>query len=132
MMNSKPDIGIIYEKQDKKYLKFIECKYISREGSMNLLDINCDNNNKKDLTFHYILRQTHIQYYIAVFVCKELIGNNRIEADIPLLLKFTNKNKSKNNNEGNLGDYYFPFQVEEKEIPFSELVTECFTNNLFD
>ena len=136
MMNSKPDIGIIYEIQRKKYLKFIECKYISREGSTNLLDINCDNKNKKDLKFPYILRQTHIQYYIADFVCKELIGNNRIEADIPLLLKFINKSKENDSKEDNFGDYYFKFDsndsIKTEYIILTKLVPNCFKNKLFD
>ena len=31
MMNAKPDIAVIYEENNKKYLSFIECKYKSNE-----------------------------------------------------------------------------------------------------
>lgn len=35
MMNSKPDIGILYEKNNVCYMKFIECKYLSSQGKQN-------------------------------------------------------------------------------------------------
>lgn len=35
MMNSKPDIGILYEQGDCNYMRFLECKYLSKQGKQN-------------------------------------------------------------------------------------------------
>lgn len=54
MMNSKPDIAVIYKDDGKVYLQFLECKFESKE--------------KK---FDYNITQTQIQTLIAKFICKE-------------------------------------------------------------
>ena len=53
MMNSKPDIAVIFEQGGTKYLHFLECKFDSSESP---------NGDKK---------QTEIQGEIAQFLCKE-------------------------------------------------------------
>jgi len=60
MMNSKPDLAVIYYNSDnimKKYLLFFECKFESPED-------NKDGDNGEKLP------QTKIQGYIADFLCK--------------------------------------------------------------
>lgn len=52
MMNSKPDIAVIYEEDRQKYLHFIECKFESGED--------------KDKAGN---KQTVIQWHIAEFLC---------------------------------------------------------------
>lgn len=55
MMNSKPDIAIYYERNHSKYLRFIECKYLSDE--------RCYNG----------VTQTKIQSQICRFLCEEIL-----------------------------------------------------------
>jgi hypothetical protein len=55
MMNSKPDIAVIYELDETFYLLFLECKFESPEDKRPL-------GNKK-------IGQTQIQYNIAKFIC---------------------------------------------------------------
>ena len=141
MMNSKPDIGIIYEKNGNKYLKFIECKYVSKESPVHLLNIKCDNKDKSFRKKSYILRQTQVQYYIADFICRKLIGESKLKADMPLLLNFILSNKKKRINKKEkrnniidkaLGSYYFDFKIETASIKISDLLPNCFEQKLFD
>lgn len=60
MMNSKPDIAVIYKDFDRKqYLLFLECKFESDEGS----------DGKK---------QRKIQYLIADFLCDKYLTNLKV------------------------------------------------------
>lgn len=63
MMNSKPDIAVIYEDNGKHYLLFLECKFESRES-----------------TSPRGASQTDIQWHIADFLCKSgYFGNVKIK-----------------------------------------------------
>ena len=126
MMNSKPDIGIVYSNGEKKYLKFVECKYESKEDPVHLLSIKCNNKEKDKREKPYILRQTHVQYLITDFICKELIGDDFIKAAKPLLLKFNRKGKRENKQSKGYGKYYFDFDIRNESIKLSELIPNCF------
>lgn len=76
MMNSKPDIAIYYEYNGKEYLKFLECKYLSRET------------NQEGVS------QVVIQSQICDFLC-EWMG---IESMGSQLVQFKEKNKEKKEN----------------------------------
>ncbi len=58
MMNSKPDIAVIYQKNGQRYLLFIECKFESSEGRYDSLS------------------QREVQYHIADFLCGYLNERN--------------------------------------------------------
>ncbi len=58
MMNSKPDIAVIYKKNGQRYLLFIECKFESSEGRYDSLS------------------QSEAQYHIAEFICGYLNERN--------------------------------------------------------
>lgn len=58
MMNSKPDIAVIYKKGSQRYLLFIECKFESSESKYNSLS------------------QSAVQYHIAEFLCRYLNERN--------------------------------------------------------
>ena len=63
MMNSKPDIAVIYENKGTHYLLFLECKFESTES-----------------TSPSGTSQTDIQWHIADFLCKSgFFGNVTIE-----------------------------------------------------
>ena len=53
MMEAKPDIAVLYEKNNKEYLLFLECKFESYESSY----------SEKE-------KQSRIQWKIADFLCK--------------------------------------------------------------
>ena len=83
MMNSKPDLAVIYYNSDnikKKYLLFFECKFESPES-------NKDGDNGEKLP------QTKIQGYIADFLCKYYFKDTD-NISISSVMK-TNKNQSK-------------------------------------
>lgn len=64
MMNSKPDIAVIYESKGKRYLLFLECKFESTESKS-----------------RSGVLQTDIQWQIADFLCQSgYFGNIKIEA----------------------------------------------------
>ena len=90
MMNSKPDIGLIYfDSVGKKHLKFLECKYLSPEGAVQLID---DKNNDKDNkteyeNIQYVLPQTVIQFYITSFICNDILEKS-ITPDYPTIVNF--------------------------------------------
>ena len=143
MMNSKPDIGIIFEKQDKKYLKFIECKYLSPEGYVKLIEIKVYQNMKKDnlfKDFSFIIPQTVIQYFIADFICNKILKGSGISPDSPSIVKFGELDndddivKEYNNNESY---FYRPDNIKiiESKIDIKDLVPVCllkldiFSNN---
>lgn len=58
MMEAKPDIAVLYEKDDKQYLLFLECKFEYGESSYS----NKDKSNRK--------KQSEIQWMIADFLCR--------------------------------------------------------------
>lgn len=79
MMNSKPDIAVIYEQNEQKYLQFIECKFESSEGS--------DKGGNK---------QRKIQWMIADFLrrnnyLKELKISDNMASGRSCLVQFTRK-----------------------------------------
>lgn len=76
MMNSKPDIAIYYEYKGEKYLKFLECKYLS--------------NVKK----YGEVSQLEIQSRICDFLCRG-IG---ITSGGARLVRFKEENKPKEDN----------------------------------
>ena len=57
MMEAKPDLAVIYKKENEKYLLFIECKFESGESIYKAEDFS--------------LSQRQIQWKIAQFLCKE-------------------------------------------------------------
>ena len=79
MMNSKPDIAVIYKDGGEIYLQFLECKFESKE--------------KK---FDYNITQTQIQTLIAKFICKEYGSYSYVENGI------TKKGKLKVNEKGSV------------------------------
>lgn len=116
MMNSKPDLGIIYESVDKKLrLRFLECKDESPESPVNLFDRKIDDKIKKELIHgkSFVMTQTVIQYYIAKFVCEKLLN---IGYDEPILIKFDSKSKIQENYKFNKW-YFIPkcLYIEEAE-----------------
>lgn len=56
MMNSKPDIAIVYEYKSERYLKFLECKYLSGVS------------NSEGVT------QLEIQRRICRFLCEDILN----------------------------------------------------------
>lgn len=115
MMNSKPDLGIIYKKveENKFHLKFIECKYESDEGYVKLKD-------------DYDLSQTVIQYYISKFVSEYLLNNN-VQADFPILLRFIKENENSKNGKPNKKDTYESIEeilvkINENSLGMSDLI----------
>ncbi len=62
MMNSKPDIAVIYKKGGQRYLLFIECKFESYEDT-----VECEKS---------LLSQRMVQYHIAEFICGYLNERN--------------------------------------------------------
>ena len=58
MMNSKPDIAVVYKKGGQRYLLLIECKFESSEGKYDSLS------------------QREVQYHIAEFLCGYLNERN--------------------------------------------------------
>lgn len=58
MMEAKPDIAVLYEKNDTEYLLFLECKFESGESSYS----NKGKSTKK--------KQSEIQWMIADFLCR--------------------------------------------------------------
>lgn len=116
MMNSKPDLGIIYETKnnEKLHLKFIECKYKSGEGYVKLKDVEKKvNQDKKNALVNgdlsHLLLQTVTQYYITKFICIKLF-NNKMIYDFPVLLKFGNETTEMKNKEDNKW-YYIPDEL---------------------
>lgn len=76
MMNVKPDIAVIYEASEKNHLKFIECKYFSKED-----------------TYAGGIKQRKIQQKVSDFLCK----HTGMESDPVQLVVFRsegNKNLS--------------------------------------
>ena len=63
MMNAKPDIAVIYKKNDQRYLLFIECKFESSEAAYNGTT------------------QGGIQYEIARFLCNYYLTEELSESD---------------------------------------------------
>ena len=94
MMNSKPDIAVIYKIGDLKYLHFIECKFESGED--------------KDKAGN---KQTEIQWHIAEFLC------NYCFKDLNVSETMNNKSKSclvqfdRNAEETNTNDNIIPIKT---------------------
>lgn len=88
MMNSKPDIAVIYKKDGQRYLHFIECKFESGEST------NGD------------LKQSEIQWYIADFLCQNYFKDENYFKDVKVspemknnkscLVQFTRKESQSN------------------------------------
>lgn len=57
MMNARPDLAVLYEAGGKKYMKFMECKYLSNED-----------------VYHGGIKQTEIQAKIGRFLCEHVSG----------------------------------------------------------
>lgn len=68
MMNAKPDIAVIYKKNDQRYLLFIECKFESYETTSKANETE-------------ILRQCSIQYDIARFLCNHCLNEKLSKSD---------------------------------------------------
>ncbi len=104
MMNSKPDIGLIYlDSVGKKHLKFLECKYLSPEGAVQLID---DKNNDKDNkteyeNIQYVLPQTVIQFFIADFICNYIMKGSGLVSDCPTVVNFVNSDSNSKTGKGN-------------------------------
>ena len=93
MMNSKPDLAVIYEKNEDgnrtgPFLKFIECKYISPESGKEI-------------------KQTDVQRGIADFLCKmkllEKISIEPRESAAKLVRFLSNLNRKKDQNKDGEG-----------------------------
>ena len=84
MMNSKPDIAVIYALGKEKYLHFIECKFESGEGS--------DSEDNK---------QRYIQWKIAEFLCMyyltDLNVSGGMEDENSCLVQFVRKKPAADN-----------------------------------
>ena len=80
MMNAQPDIAVIYsipdKTNDKKYLLFIECKFLSRESTYTYTDTE---NGEKESE-----KQRKIQWMIADFLCNYLFRNNNCQVEMKL------------------------------------------------
>lgn len=76
MMNAKPDIAVIYHKEGKKYLLFLECKFESGESKDRGRD------------------QTNIQYMIADFLCSSYIEINGMQFGCEVSPLMRKKSKS--------------------------------------
>lgn len=101
MMSAQPDIAVIYsipdKTNDKKYLLFIECKYLSGESTYTY--INTENGEKESE------KQRKIQWMIADFLCNYLSRNNNCQVEMKLssgmkeeqsrLVKFVRGRKTK-------------------------------------
>lgn len=75
MMNSKPDIAVVYECEGHPYLKFIECKYTQRESKT------------RGQT------QIEIQNLIARFICEKLLGGKYTAKESTHVVAFVNEAK---------------------------------------
>ena len=83
MMNIKPDIAVIYEIGEKVYLKFLECKFESSEGSYNVPEDDkfesseggCNDPEDNSKT------QTKAQEWVGKFICEQLKIETEIEHD---------------------------------------------------
>lgn len=94
MMNAQPDIVVVYHKREektRKYLLFIECKFLSDESSYPFYLGNIKEENVK---------QRQVQWMIAKFLCNYLNKNNNrniielssgMEKDKSRLVKFARK-----------------------------------------
>ena len=58
MMNAKPDLAVVYRRDEKRYLLFIECKFESPEQKYD------DKESQRD-----------VQGYIAEFLCKKIFSD---------------------------------------------------------
>lgn len=80
MMNLKPDLCIVHEKSGEPHLKFIECKYCSREDGY----WNKDHN--------YRMTQTEAQTVVGEFLCAHLKYKGReLIFDTTLLWEFADE-----------------------------------------
>lgn len=77
MMNSKPDIAVIFKIGEQHYLHFIECKFESSEST------------------HGDLKQSEIQWYIADFLCENCFNGVEVSPKMKnnksCLVRFTRK-----------------------------------------
>lgn len=83
MMNSKPDIAVIFKIGEQHYLHFIECKFESSEST------------------HGDLKQSEIQWYIADFLCENCFNGVKVSPKMKnnksCLVRFTRKKNEENN-----------------------------------
>ena len=99
MMNSKPDIGLIYlNSEGKKCLKFLECKYLSPEGAVQLID---DKEKNSLDAKKYVLPQTVIQFFIAEFICRYVMKGSNIWPNYPSIINFVNSNSNDKTGKSN-------------------------------
>ena len=111
MMNAKPDIAILYqadnnteeesdnnstEKKPEKYLKFIECKYESPEGTYGESKI----------------KQTDAQEQICNFVCKRILKKETVTPDGVNIVRFKSEKVTKSQKEN------------EKQLLIKEVIPE--------
>lgn len=98
MMEAKPDIAVLYEKDDKQYLLFLECKFESGESSYS----NKDKSNRK--------KQSEIQWMIADFLCRTYLeGKTEVSESMrdkksSCLVRFVRKDGKKAEEEIKISD----------------------------
>ncbi len=74
MMNSKPDIAVIYKRDSRRYLLFIECKFESSEATYG------NRKNQKDKKEEK-LSQRSVQYDVAGFLCDCYLNRDLSKTD---------------------------------------------------
>lgn len=98
MMEAKPDIAVLYEKDNKQYLLFLECKFESGESSY----ANKDKSNRK--------KQSEIQWMIADFLCRTYLeGKTEVSESMrdkksSCLVRFVRKDGKKAEEEIKISD----------------------------